>query len=76
MKLSHTRALLSAALSGDLAQVPFVEDAVFGLSIPTSCSGVPSEVLDPRNTWADKDAYDARASELKKMFDENYRKFA
>lgn len=76
MKLSHTRALLSAALSGDLTQVPFVEDAVFGLSIPTSCSGVPSEVLDPRNTWAEKDAYDARASELKRMFDENYRKFA
>lgn len=74
MKLSHTRAMIHAAFSGDLTQ--FETDPIFGLSIPTACPGVPSEVLNPRETWADKSAYDAKANELRSMFEENYKKFA
>ena len=76
MKLAHTRAMLSAAFAGDLDQVPYEIDPIFGLHIPTSCPNVPSEVLNPRETWTDKAAYDAKASELKGMFDANYKKFA
>ena len=76
MKLSHTRAMLSAAFRGDLDHVPYEIDPVFGLHVPTSCPGVPSEVLAPRETWADRDAYDAQAQKLKSMFDANFQKFA
>jgi phosphoenolpyruvate carboxykinase (ATP) len=75
MKLGHTRAMLTAALGGQLDSVEYVTDPVFGLSIPTSCPNVPSEVLNPRETWADKSAYDAKATELKSMFDANFTKF-
>ncbi len=75
MKLGHTRAMLKAAFAGLLDQVPYDIDPVFGLHIPTSVEGVPTEVLTPRNTWADKAAYDAKAQELKAMFEENYKKF-
>jgi phosphoenolpyruvate carboxykinase (ATP) len=75
MKLGHTRAMLTAALEGNLDSVEYVQDPVFGLSIPTSCPDVPSEILNPRETWADKAAYDAKATELKGMFDANYTKF-
>ncbi|MBL8067734.1 MAG: phosphoenolpyruvate carboxykinase (ATP) [Armatimonadetes bacterium] len=75
MKLSHTRAMITAALSGGLDAMEFVTDPVFGLHIPTGCPGVPSEVLAPRETWADKAAYDSKANELKAMFDANYAKF-
>ncbi|MBX7134611.1 MAG: phosphoenolpyruvate carboxykinase (ATP) [Fimbriimonadaceae bacterium] len=75
MKLSYTRAMIHAAFSGELDKVEFVTDPVFGLSIPTSCPHVPSEVLNPRDTWADKDAYDKKANELFAMFQENYKKF-
>jgi phosphoenolpyruvate carboxykinase (ATP) len=75
MKLGHTRAMLTAALEGSLDSVEYVQDPVFGLSIPTSCPEVPSEILNPRETWADKAAYDAKATELKGMFDANYTKF-
>ena len=51
--------MISAALAGDLAGVPTATDPHFGLAIPTACPGVPGEVLDPRNTWADGAAYDA-----------------
>ena len=75
MKLSITRALLKAALTGELAKVPFAADPVFGLDVPQSCPGVPGEVLNPRNTWADKAAYDATAKKLAAMFDETYRQY-
>lgn len=76
MKLGYTRAMIRAAFRGDLDHVEYVTDPVFGLSVPTSCPDVPNEVLQPRNTWADKAAYDAKAAELAKMFEENFRKFA
>jgi phosphoenolpyruvate carboxykinase (ATP) len=76
MSIAHTRALVHAALNGSLDNVPFRTEPNFGLSIPTSCPGVPSEVLDPRETWADKDAYDAQARKLARMFEENFEQFA
>jgi len=68
--------MIRAALDGSLAAVETVTDPIFGLAIPTSCPGVPSEVLVPRNTWRDPEAYDAQANKLKAMFEENFRKFA
>jgi phosphoenolpyruvate carboxykinase (ATP) len=76
MKLGITRALLKAAMTGSLKDVPFVTDPVFGLSVPTECPGVPAEVLLPRNTWADKAAYDSKATMLKGMFEAEFRKYA
>lgn len=75
MKLSHTRALLHAALSGELNKVPFVKDAVFGLEMPTECPGVPNDVLDPKKTWSNPEAYDVAAKHLLGLFEENYKKF-
>ncbi len=75
MKLKYTRAMIRAAFSGELDGVEFVQDPVFGLSVPTSCPDVPDEVLMPRGTWADKEAYDKKANELKQMFEANYQKF-
>ena len=75
MKIGYTRALLRAALSGELNNAEFSTESFFGLSIPTSCEGVPSEILNPRNTWADKDAYDAKANHLVGLFTDNYKQF-
>jgi len=74
ISIKHTRALLDAALRGDLDQdkVDYVTHPVFNLAMPTSCPGVPAEILDPRNTWADKEAYDAQAAKLRDMFRENF----
>lgn len=76
MKLAHTRATVNAALDGRLTNVPYVTDPIFGLQIPTTCPGVPAEVLQPRQTWADPDAYDAQAHKLAAMFVENFQQFA
>ncbi len=76
MKLAHTRAMLTAALSGALDGVAFRTDPVFGFEVPTVVPGVPSEVLDPRGTWKDGAAYDAQAAKLATMFKENFRAFA
>jgi phosphoenolpyruvate carboxykinase (ATP) len=75
MSLPHTRAMVNAALSGQLAQVDYQIEEAFGLSIPTSCPGVPGELLNPRNAWADKSAYDAQAALLAAKFEENFRRF-
>lgn len=75
MKLSHTRALISAVLRGDLNHVRYTEHPVFRLAMPQSCPGVPEEILDPRNTWADKRKYDLKANELAKAFIENLTQF-
>ena len=75
ISLKHTRALIHAAFEGKLESVPFDTDPVFGLHIPTSCPDVPSEILNPRVTWADHSAYDVKANELKAMFDANNHKF-
>ncbi len=75
MKLSYTRQMVRAALDGSLANATFTPDPVFGLQLPGAIDGVPSEVLDPRRTWADGAAYDAQASKLAGMFRENITKF-
>lgn len=75
MKLSHTRAMVQAALAGELDKVEYHTDPVFGLSIPTSAPNVPAEILNPRNTWADGAAYDAQAHKLASMFNENIKRF-
>ena len=75
MNINHTRAMVKAALTGELDNVPYEKDAVFGLSIPQSCPGVPANVLTPRKTWSDGPAYDAKAEELSKLFRKNFTKF-
>jgi phosphoenolpyruvate carboxykinase (ATP) len=75
MSIAHTRAMISAALSGKLDDVEYRRHPVFNLEMPTSCPGVPSEVLDPRSTWGDKAAYDAQAKKLATMFVENFKTF-
>lgn len=76
MKIANTRAMVHAALNGELNNVPMVRDPVFGVCVPLSCPNVPPEVLNPRNTWADKDAYDAQAHKLAAMFAENFKVFS
>jgi phosphoenolpyruvate carboxykinase (ATP) len=76
MKLSYTRAMITAALTGKLNDVDFENLPVFDLAFPTSCEGVPSELLNPRNTWADKAAFDATANNLAGKFVANFEKFA
>lgn len=75
MKIGITRALLSAAFSGKLADVEFELDPIFNLLVPKSCEGVPAECLSPRNTWGDRSAYDAKAHELAKRFQTNFEKY-
>ncbi len=72
MKLSYTREMVRAALEGDLDNVPFHPDPIFGLNVPARVNGVPSDLLNPRNTWADKDAYDTKARELRQRLENNY----
>jgi len=75
MKIKYTRAMLNAALDGDLDSVEFIKDQRFGFEIPTSCPGVPDEVLIPRNTWGDSDLYDKTADKLAKMFIGNFSRY-
>jgi phosphoenolpyruvate carboxykinase (ATP) len=75
MKLPYTRAMIRAVLSGELKSAPTEVDPIFGLTIPKTCEGCPPEVLNPRNTWADKAAYDAQAHKLSEMFRKNFEKF-
>jgi phosphoenolpyruvate carboxykinase (ATP) len=75
MKISHTRAMINAALAGALDHVGFERDSIFNLDVPSSCPGVPAEVLKPRNTWDDKAAYDAQAKKLAQMFIDNFKTF-
>jgi len=76
MSIQHTRRLLRAALDGSLARVEFETDPFFGLAIPKAVPGIPAEVLNPRNTWADKAAYDRTAADLVKRFEANFETFA
>ncbi len=75
MKLKYTRAMIEAALEGDLEEVAYTKHPIFGLEMPIECDNVPSEILNPRQTWADKDAYDAKALELANSFKKNFMKF-
>jgi phosphoenolpyruvate carboxykinase (ATP) len=76
MKIAHTRAMITAALSGALDGVGSTLDPVFNLSVPSSCPDVPAEVLQPRRTWSDPAAYDAQATKLSRMFVDNFKAFA
>ena len=67
--------MLNAALDGDLDDVEFVTDERFGFEVPTSCPGVPAEVLQPRDTWNNGEAYDATANKLASMFNENFKRY-
>ena len=76
MKIQVTRALLDAALDGRLSDVATDVDPYFGFCVPTEASGVPAEILNPRNTWADPNAYDQQAKKLAGMFQKNFEQFA
>lgn len=76
MKLAYTRAMITAALEGKLDNVAYDKHPVFGMAIPQSCPHVPAELLNPRNTWADKAAYDTAARNLAQQFIRNFEKYA
>ena len=76
MKLSYTRAMITAALNGALAGVEFEQHPVFGLQMPTTCPNVPSEILNPRNTWNSAADYDQKANELAQKFIKNFEQYA
>lgn len=75
MKLKYTRAMITAALNGELDSVEFVNHDVFGIAVPLSCPDVPNEILNPRNTWENPDLYDTKAAELAQKFKDNFTKF-
>lgn len=76
MKIAYTRAMVRAALNGSLAEVATEPDPVFGIHIPVSCPDVPNEVLQPRNTWSNPQAYDEKAKFLSGLFRKNFEQFA
>jgi len=76
INLKYTRAMISSVLEGQLEGVKYNYDDFFGLAIPSSCPNVPTEILDPRNTWGDKYRYDAIAENLALMFKENFKKYS
>ena len=76
IKLKYTRAMITAALNGELESTGYRKHEVFGLQMPASCPGVDAVVLDPRSTWADKAAYDSKANHLAELFNRNFERFA
>ncbi len=76
MKIKYTRAMLNAALDGDLDDVAYTTDARFGFEVPTSCPNVPTEILQPRDTWNDSAAFDLAANKLASMFLDNFNRYA
>lgn len=76
MKLSYTRAMITAALEGKLDDTAFTIDPVFGVAVPVSCPGVPQNILIPKQTWASAEAYDAQARNLAQQFVKNFEKYA
>lgn len=76
MELSYTRAIIAAALEGKLDDVEYTPHKVFGVMMPVTCPGVPSEILNPRNTWASEPEYQEKAKELGRAFIRNFEKFA
>jgi phosphoenolpyruvate carboxykinase (ATP) len=75
MNLAYTRAMVTAAIHGEIDRVPVNHHAIFNLDMPMSCPEVPEQVLHPRNTWSDKDGYDAAAKRLAALFVKNFEKF-
>lgn len=76
ISIKHTRSLVSAALDGSLSKVSYHNDPFFKVSVPDSCPGVPDEILNPKNTWSDKNAYDKAAQNLANKFKNNIEKFS
>lgn len=76
MKLKYTRAMIDAALHGELDEVKYENHSVFGMAIPQSCPNIPSEILNPRDTWSDKDLYDSKAKDLANKFKVNFEQFS
>jgi phosphoenolpyruvate carboxykinase (ATP) len=75
MRIAHTRAMITAALTGQLDKATFKKHPIFNVDVPTTCPGVPDSVLDPKSTWPDSAAYDAQAKKLAQMFVENFKTF-
>ncbi|MGZ8557697.1 MAG: phosphoenolpyruvate carboxykinase (ATP), partial [Chitinophagaceae bacterium] len=75
MKLKYTRAMITAALEGKLDNAEFETDPIFGVAIPKECPNVPTDILNPRNTWSDKSAYDGKAKYLASLFIKNFEKY-
>jgi phosphoenolpyruvate carboxykinase (ATP) len=76
ISLKYTRAMITAILNGELEDAEYNTHEVFGLQMPTACPNVPSEILSPKNTWTDKDAYNSKANELADAFNKNFTQFA
>jgi phosphoenolpyruvate carboxykinase (ATP) len=76
MSLKYTRAMITSAMQGKLDNVDYTNHPVFGLAMPTSCAGAPTELLNPRDTWADKESYDNTANKLAVSFIENFEEYA
>ena len=75
ISIKYSRAMVTAALTGAFDIVKFRHDERFNLDVPLECPNVPSDILDPKNTWIDKDSYDLSANKLAQMFVENFSKF-
>lgn len=75
-KLSYTRAMITAAMKGELNNVEYISHPVFGVAVPQSCPNIPSNILNPKDTWDDKDMYDKKAFELAQLFIKNFEKYA
>ena len=75
ISIGYTRTLLNAALDGALLKSKFVTDPVFGFQVPTTCEGVPANILDPAGSWASKDEYMKKYKQLASRFVENFKKF-
>jgi len=76
MSLKHTRAMITAAMNGQLDNVDYTANSIFGVMMPTTVPNVPSDILNPRDTWSDKEAYDKKAAELAGLFIKNFEKYA
>lgn len=76
MSLKYTRSMITAAMNGELNEVDYEVHPVFGMLMPAFCPDVPSEILNPRNTWSDKEAYDKKAAELAGLFVKNFAQYA
>ena len=74
--IKFTRAMINAAIDGELDFVSYERDPYFNLNIPKFCPGVPQELLNPKSTWIDKDAYDQTAQKLVKMFQNNFKQYS
>lgn len=75
IKLNYTRAMITEALNGTLKDVEFIEHEIFGLQMPTECLGVPSDILNPSNTWENKNKYEETATKLAFSFNENFEQY-